>query len=283
MHIEPDGGWSYSCFNCNHKARFVPGELLSVNAKKVLIGLGLTDDDLTAINLESVKLRGLLNYIEPQRVTIKRPTFTPINSIPGEMLDASNPDHSVFVDYLRNRNIDIDRYPFLVDPAATRLGVTIPFTVDGMVVGYTTRFLDGEKPKYLSEQPDGYVYGLDFQQEDWNIAIVVEGPFCAMSVNGLAVMHQVMSPEQLLTIRSLNKEIIVVPDQNLSGMEIVDQAINEGFSVSIPEWHPGIVDVNDAAKAYGRLGALLTILQNKETNPIKIDMRRKALAQRLFP
>ena len=73
-----------------------------------------------------------------------------------------------------------------------------------------------------------------------------------------------------------------MPDQNVSGMEIVDQAINEGFSVSIPEWHPGITDVNEATKAYGRLGALLTILRNKESNPIKIELRRKALAQRLL-
>lgn len=282
MHVEPNGGWTYSCFNCNHKARFVPGENLSRSAKVLLRGFGLSDDDLNLINIESVKIRGLLNYIEKPQVIYRRPEFKPIAELPGELVDPTNPAHAFVIDYLRDRQIDFTKLPFLVDLTAERPGVIIPFSIDGMVVGYTTRFLDDRRPKYLSVQPEGYVYGLDFQQDEWNTAIVVEGPFCAMSINGIATMHQVMSPEQLLFIKSLGKEIIIVPDQNVSGMEMIEQAINEGFSVSIPEWHPGIEDVNEAVKVYGRLGALLTILANKESNPIKIDIRRKALAQRLL-
>lgn len=282
MHIEPDGAWSYSCFNCNHKARFVPGEVLSRKARQLLIALGLSEDDITSINLESVRIRGLLNYIEKPKFEFKRPTFQPLAELPGELLDPSNPAHQEHYEYVRQRRIDHTRFPFLVDLKAERPGIIIPFTIGGMVVGYTTRYFDNRKPKYLSVQPEGYIFGLDWQQPDWTVALVVEGPFDAMSINGLATMHQVMSPEQLMFIKSLGKEVIVVPDQNVSGMEIVDQAINEGFSVSIPEWHPGITDVNEATKAYGRLGALLTILRNKESNPIKIELRRKALAQRLL-
>ena len=280
MHVDPSGAWSYCCFNCNYKAKFMPGETVSRNAKRLLLALGLSDDDISVINIESVKRRGLLNYIEPPRVEFVLPTFTPIPELPGELLNPNNPAHSEHIAYVKSRNLDPKKLPFLASTEPDRPGILIPFTYRGEVVGYTTRFLSSKGPKYLSVQPNGYLYGLDFQLDEWNTVIVVEGPFDAMSINGLATMHQVMSREQLALIKSLGKDVIVVPDQDKSGMSIVDQAINEGFSVSIPEWHPGVKDVNDAAKIYGRLGALLTILENKESSPIKIDMRRRALAQR---
>ena len=43
----------------------------------------------------------------------------------------------------------------------------------------------------------------------------------------------------------------------------------------------GIKDVNDAVIEYGRLGALLTIMQARETSKIKIELRRKQLVKRI--
>jgi hypothetical protein len=69
-------------------ARF--GEVLSRKARQLLIALGLSEDDITSINLESVRIRGLLNYIEKPKFEFKRPTFQPLAELPGELLDPSN-------------------------------------------------------------------------------------------------------------------------------------------------------------------------------------------------
>jgi DNA primase len=125
------------------------------------------------------------------------------------------------------------------------------------------------------------VFGTDLQHESWTQAIVVEGIFDALSIGGLAVMHNTVSDAQARLIRSLGKEITVVPDQDKAGLELIDRAVELGWAVSIPDWPDHIKDVNDAVIEYGRLGTLLTIMQARETSKIKIELRKKQLVKRL--
>jgi hypothetical protein len=82
-------------------------------------------------------------------------------------------------------------------------------------------------------------------------------------------------------IRSLGREVIVVPDQDAAGMKLVDRAVELGWSVSMPEWDNDVKDVNDAVIKYGKLGALLTIIQCKERSKIKIELRKKQIVKRI--
>ena len=181
--------------------------------------------------------------------------------------------------YLEQRCISLD-YPFLYK-TMPRPGIVIPFTHNNQVVGHTTRFLDDRTPKYIQDIQHGYVFGTDLQRDEWQYAIVVEGVFDALAINGLAVLHAEINDAQVRLVRSLGREIIVVPDQDEAGMKLVDRAIELGWTVSIPEWPDGCKDINDAVIRLGKLGTLLTILENKETSKIKIEMRKKQLAKRL--
>jgi DNA primase len=111
--------------------------------------------------------------------------------------------------------------------------------------------------------------------------IVTEGIFDALSIGGVAVMHNTINDAQVRLIRSLGRDVIVVPDQDAAGMKLVDRAVELGWSVSMPEWPAGVKDVNDAVIGLGRLGTLLTIMQAKETSKIKIELRKKQLVKRL--
>ena len=66
-----------------------------------------------------------------------------------------------------------------------------------------------------------------------------------------------------------------------AGLELVDRAVELGFSVSMPDWPSHIKDTNDAVVEYGKLATLLTIMQSKETSKIKIELRKKQLVKRL--
>jgi hypothetical protein len=48
------------------------------------------------------------------------------------------------------------------------------------------------------------------------VAIVVEGVFDALSINGLAVLHAEINDAQVRLIRSLGRDVIVVPDQDVA-------------------------------------------------------------------
>jgi DNA primase len=94
-------------------------------------------------------------------------------------------------------------------------------------------------------------------------------------------MHSTISDEQARLIRRLGREITVVPDQDLSGIELVDRAVDLGWAVSMPPWPADIKDVNDSVMRYGRLATLLTIFENRNTSKIKIEIRKKQLVKRL--
>lgn len=273
-------GWSYHCFNCGYTASFILGRNLSFKARKLLSWLNVPSEEIERINLESLKHRSITGLIDD-----RQRTSAAIQDIHFEERDLGGvefvtPDHTDVWNYLRRRCAPTD-YPFMISSTeGARPGVIVPFTYNNTMVGSTTRFLDDRNPRYLNDFQPGYVFGTDLQHKDWQYVIVTEGIFDALSISGLALMHNTVSDAQARLIRNLGKEIVVVPDQDRAGMELVDRAIELNWSVSMPDW-PDCKDVNDAVIKYGRLATLLTILQAKETSRIKIEMRRKQVVKRI--
>ena len=282
-----DSGWSYHCFNCGYTASFILGRTLTFKARKLLGWLGVPDNEIEHLNLESLKHRSIHGILDDRAKVANALTdisFGESDDFPPYS-EPVTPEHKFYWDYLRSRCVPED-YPIMTAVKNDgvhwiRQHVTVPFTHDGKIIGWTARFLDNKIPKYINHSQPGYVFGTDWQHESWQHAIVVEGIFDALSIDGLAVMHNTVSDTQARLIRNLGKEIIVVPDQDLPGIELVDRAVELGWSVSIPEWPEDCKDVNDAVIKLGKLGALLTIMQARETSKIKIEIRKKQLVKRL--
>ena len=273
----PDGSWSYHCFNCGYTASFVLGRNLTFKARKLLEWLNVPREEIERINLESLKHKSIEGLLSERQEIVNR-----LQSIEFEDRDLptiTQPLNEQALYYLQQRKIPTD-YPFLYK-TMPRPGVVIPFTYNNQVVGHTTRFLDDRTPRYIQDIQPGYVFGTDLQGVTWQYAIVVEGVFDALSINGLAVLHAEINDAQVRLIRSLGREVIVVPDQDKAGMKLVDRAVELGWAVSMPDWPDGVKDVNDAVICLGKVGALITILQSKETSKIKIELRKKSLVKRL--
>jgi hypothetical protein len=272
-----DAGWSFHCFNCGYTASFILGRNLSFKARKLLGWLGVPAEEIERINLESLKHKSIEGLLGDRQEIVNK-----LQNIEFEYRDLpaeTQPLNEFAKEYLRNRCVPLD-YPFLFKTMPRR-GVVIPFTHNNQVVGHTTRFMDDRTPKYIQDIPPGYVFGTDLQGANWQYAIVVEGVFDALCIGGLAVLHAEINDAQVWLIRSLGKEVVVVPDQDEAGMRLVDRAVELGWSVSMPEWPADVKDVNDAVIRWGRLGALLTIMQARETSKIKIELRKKQLVKRL--
>jgi hypothetical protein len=272
-----DGSWSYHCFNCGYTASFVLGRNLTFKARKLLEWMNVPQEEIERINLESLKHKSIEGLLGERQEIVNR-----LQNIEFEDRDlpAETQELNEFAkEYLQKRCVPLD-YPFLYKTMPRR-GIVIPFTHNNQVVGHTTRFMDDRTPKYIQDIQSGYVFGTDLQKDTWQSVIVVEGVFDALSINGLAVLHAEINEAQVRLIRSLGREVIVVPDQDEAGMKLVDRAVELGWAVSIPEWPAGVKDVNDAVIRLGKLGTLLTIMQAKETSKIKIELRKKQLVKRL--
>jgi hypothetical protein len=241
---------------------------------------GIDELEIQRWNLESLQHKDLLDFIQPKKR--KKIKFTEHQLPMGELVDKNNSQHKVYVDYLASRKIDSSDYPFLITPnerGRMNSRVVIPYTYKGKIVGHTSRFLDNKVPKYINEQQPGYVFNIDMQKDEWQVCILTEGIFDALAIDGVAVMHDDISNEQAELLSTLNRQIIVVPDRDKTGMKMIDRALALGYQVSLPDWDAGVKDVNDAVVKYGKIQTILSILQTATNSKIKIELQRKKIGK----
>ena len=277
-----DDSWSYHCFNCNYTASFLMGRNLSFKARRLLQWLTVPQDEIERINLESLRHRSIEGIAAERRQITQR-----LMNIEFEERDL--PEFAEFLtpekpmwQYVQERCLPTD-YPYMFQhhEHISRVGLVVPFTHDNTVVGHTTRYIDGRKPKYIQDAQPGYVFGTDLQKESWQFAVVVEGVLDALCISGLAVLHNEINPAQSRLINSLEKEIVVVPDHDEAGLKLIDSALEYNYSVSVPDWPADVKDVNDAVRRYGKITTLLSIMENRVSGKIKITMSRKKLERKV--
>jgi len=262
------------------------GRNLSFKARKLLTWMNVPQEDIEYINLESLRHKSVAGILDDRQRTanaLQNIQFDDRELPEGfVIIDEHTPDH---LQYLRERCVPLD-YPMGMNAGVPgekwthRSGVIIPFTYDNRIVGHTTRYLDDKTPKYIQDIQPGYVFGTDLQQPNWQHVLVMEGVFDALSISGLAVLHAEINDAQVRLIRSLGKEITVVPDRDEAGLKLIDRAVELGWAVSMPEW-PDCKDVNDAVKKFGRVATLMDIFRFRHTSKIKIEMAKKNLLRNI--
>lgn len=271
-------GVSYHCFNCGFKASWQPGRKITAKFKKLLQWLHVPDDMITKCSLEALRIEEDSSY---QGTKSLIPTFIdkalPLGAEPiTNFLDNPPQELVPVLEYLMSRNLYLEDYKFHWTPEdGFQNRLIIPFYYQNRVVGYTARLTRDGKPKYISEQQPGYVFNLDRQHYDRNFVIVTEGPIDAICIDGVAVMSAEIGASQHALINQLQREVIVLPDRDDAGIKMAEQALEYGWSVSFPEWEAGIKDVNEAINRYGRLYTLYSIINSKESNSLKIQLKIK--------
>ena len=281
VHIHEDA-ISYHCFNCGFKASWQPGRPLSTKFKKLLQWLSVPDGIITKCSFEALRLK---DEVAPEHHLELAPKFfdkaLPLGAKPVTEWLAEDPVPDALlpvIEYIYNRGYTVDDYPwYWTDERGFDDRIIVPFYYQNRLVGYTARLCRERKTvKYVSEQQPGYVFNLDHQTYDRKFVIVTEGPLDAICVDGVAVMSNEIGPQQRHLISRLQREVVVVPDRDQAGIKMVNQALEWGWSVSMPDWEPGIKDINDAVKHYGKLYTLWSIAQSRESMPLKIQLRLRS-------
>ena len=204
----PTGSISYSCFNCNYTTNYTPGRHLNYKFRKLLSWLGADENTIKRLVIDAIRIKEL---VEPDAVEVVREEVVfKARALPEEAqtlhawetfytLSANNPavtnvpnafNNAVL--YPAGRSIDLTRYDFYWTPERQYnldKRVIVPFTWQNKIIGYTARATqDDVKPKYHNSYEGNYVFNVDRQRPTSRFVIVVEGPFDAMAIDGVAVL-----------------------------------------------------------------------------------------------
>ena len=280
-----DEGVSFHCFNCGFKTSWRNGRNLSFKMKKFMRWLNVPDDTITKLALQVLQTKtdstGHKTFITLPKFVSKElpPKSKPIHEWADyKALEPGGIDKDLFkvLEYIAARKLNLNDYDFYWTPeAGYRDRLIIPFYYREKVVGYTARKVVESKVKYLSEQQPGYVFNIDEQTDDRKYVVAVEGPIDALAIDGVALLGSEIKEQQTALLNSLGKHVIVVPDRDEAGQKLVYDAMEAGWSVSMPDWSQDIGDANDAVRKYGRLHTLYSIVKNAEESQLKIKLRMK--------
>ena len=272
---------SYNCFNCGFTTGWEPNPTLGKKYKDLATKLGADQTDIHAVTVD------LLKYAEDLETEDTTDYVYNLAKFKNEDL----PETAIAVDDLPEehpvRQYAIERgliglYPLLYfEESLYKQRLVVPFSYNGELVGWTARHINPPNkttPKYLHKMQPGYVFNIDrFADSKREIVIVTEGVFDAIMIDGIAIQGNSVGPEQAHLIEKLGKRIIVCPDRDEAGIDLIMQAAELGWEVSFPPWHVDCKDAADAVQRYGRMATVSSIIRHATNNELKIKVKAKMI------
>lgn len=292
----------YKCYNCGFKAKHTLQDA-SIGSffEKLMEWLGISTENIQRAKLEILgkKISGEIvdapndfnqifseNFLEVDLPTGSRPLMDVLKDDPSA--DAISCMEYLFTH--RGRTVaegwDYHWAPSLSGILDRRVKmanrIIIPFMNKDKVVGWTARYAGDPPPGipryYNSDVQDGYLFNGDaISIPHRRFVLIHEGPFDAISTDGVAALGSSLNHKQIKWLNSAEKEKIVVPDLQARNQDLIDIAVENGWSVSFPEWNEKIKDAADASKQYGKLYTIASIISARTKSLLKIGIKRKML------
>jgi len=272
---------SYNCFNCGYTTGWEPNPTLGKKYKDLATILGADQQDIHKVTIDLLKYAEDLETESATDYVYNLQKFK-TETIPDTATIVDDlPDEHAVKQYAIKRGL-LGLYPLLYfEDKLYKQRLVVPFTYNNELVGWTGRHIsppDKQTPKYLHKMQPGYVFNIDrFADSKREIVIVTEGVFDAILVDGIAIQGNSVGPEQAHLIEKLGKRIIVCPDRDKAGIELMLQAAELGWEVSFPPWHVDVKDAADAVQHYGRLATVSSIIKHATDNKLKIEVKAKMI------
>ena len=289
--IRFDMGVVYNCFNCKFTASWQPGRPISEKFKSLCRWMGGNEDIINQLIFEALKTESPEYTPRESQVRI---TFAekqlPEHSLKiSEWLDVDFKGNGVLeenlakvVAYIYDRGFDPLNDIFYWSPTdGYQDRVIVVFKYKNKIVGNTARKVRSGRPKYLSDHHSHFVFNVDEQSEDQKYIFVTEGPFDALAINGVALLTNNIAEQQYRIIQGLGHEVIVIPDQDEAGLNLIKKAIEYGWSVAFPTWDHDVKDVAEAVNRYGKLFVVVDAIKTAQSGSIKINMAKKSFEKKV--
>jgi len=291
MLILPDGHIAYNCYNCGFKTVF-DNINISRNFENLMNWMGIPNEDIRKVKLEALqnKLAGVtalpshedLDFLRDFKEVQLPEGARPVEAIMED--DEIAPQFATAIEYLFSRGDAVAQGWDYHWSSSTKWNldqrIIIPFYYRDKIVGWTARYAgtppSGTPRYYNSDLQTGYLFNCDaITKGNRKYIILVEGPFDAIAIDGVAALGSKLSRQQLSWLNSTDREIIVLPDRQKNNQGLIDIALEQGWSVSFPDWEDDVKDAADASCRYGKLLTLRTIIDSKTNSALQIGTKRK--------
>ncbi len=279
--IQSNAKISYHCFNCGFTTGWAPSPKLGGKYKKLCETLGVPATDIHKVVLDLMRHAEVLETEDNSDYVYTAAKFEN-RQLPEETSIVEDlPDDNKVKQYAIQRGL-LGNYPLLhINNSMYNARLVVPFMYNNQLVGWTGRHINPpnkETAKYLLNMQSGYVFNIDkFVDTDREVVVVVEGVFDAILIDGISVLGNGVTAEQAHLIDKLNKRVILCPDRDDAGKELIDKAIELGWEISFPPWSSDCKDAADAVNKYGRLLTLASIIKHASDNKIKNQVKAKML------
>ena len=271
----------YHCFNCGAKAIYDPNEnkVMPKNMIKVLDAFGIPYTAYQQLILDRYGSQKLELKTKETAVVKIEPHEIALPDIFYKLEDVDDEDQWAMIAnyYLTEvRGIDPTSYPFMLSTRTKepRLKkwykrLIIPIYKNGKLIFFQGRDLTNKAIRKYESPPiekDKILYGYDklFEKVDQPLYIV-EGIFDAMSIDCVAVLGNVITPEQIIWLNKSPRKKIYIPDRFGDGKNSAIQALELGWSIATLDPNGEGKDINDAVNEYGLLFVLASLAKFTRT------------------
>jgi DNA primase len=157
----------------------------------------------------------------------------------------------------------------------------IPFYRDNKLIFYQGRSLTGKGGRYINSTVSSdavILYNYNELAKPSNDPLfITEGFFDAYHLNGIAINGNELNPKKINVINQSRRQKIYVPDRYGNGRQAALNAIDAGWSVSIPD----VGDCKDINQAIVRFGYMYVYksLMDSVTTGFKAKVAINALCK----
>lgn len=292
--IIDNDSFAFHCFNCQFKVGWRPGIIAGSKLLDFAEKCGANSSQLLQISLISKEMSesGLYEIENTNASIYQRITQRQLPSSAKTFMEWSTsekiPNQFIKVlDSVYKRNpylLDLDLYWCPESENDLYRRFIIPYYINGEIVGYTGRETkENSKLKYFNQVNTNTFYNFDLLNDPRTTTLIVaEGVLDAALAGGLGIGSYEMSDnqiQQLKIAKEKGKRIIILPDRDKDGIITINQAIDNGFEVSLPDWGTHrtingveyIKDFEEATRIYGRLFSSLMV--HKSTISSEFEIR----------
>jgi hypothetical protein len=281
----PRGGWLFSsdgifyhCFNCGINGNYAENREhpFSKDMHTILESFGIQKSEYIHLYLKDAANKE--STIKKHIIPIK---FIDIPQYFYKLSEAAedNPIAISAKEFLNKKyGLNSSVHPFYLssgignDPAESSLAkslmnrIIIPFFRNDKMVYYQARSLENQpKIKYINANApkSNVIFNYDnlFKNLDSPL-YVFESVFDALHVNGVAVLENTMTTQQIEMLQKSPRNKVVVPDRFGDSNKLMEQAISLKWDICLPELGSGNKDISEAIVKYGKLFVINSMTSN---------------------
>ena len=251
----------YHCFNCGFSTSYKSGRTFGKKIVGLLRGIGVPDNEIRRLQLLAIREKeNNPNVEEKPKPKVSWREIPPPKGAKSliEIIKQDTPSEDAIWVYKHIIDRGLDHFGDFYWCNDTYLDlnrrfIAAHFITMAVQLVIHPRIIDNnkDKPKYFTNPNPNYMYNMDVLSKRRKYLIVVEGVLDALSIDGLAVLHNKPTQVQIDLIKEFDGEIIVCPDRDAAGSTLIGfkQLKMDGRKFSCKS----IKDCADAVKHYGQL------------------------------